>query len=42
MARVRVVEHIAEGLSKGVDLTPLPLDPEIRRLAREVMGIETP
>ena len=42
MARVRVVEHIAEGLSKGIDLSPPPLDPEIRRMAREVMGIEIP
>jgi polyphosphate kinase 2 (PPK2 family) len=42
MTRVLVTEHVVERLSKGVDLTPPPLDPEIRRLAREVMGIEVP
>lgn len=40
VARVGAIGHLVEGLGAGVDTEPPPLDPELRRLAREVLGVE--
>lgn len=42
MARVMVAEHVADCLAEGVDLKPPPLDPVIRQMAKDIMGIELP
>jgi polyphosphate kinase 2 (PPK2 family) len=42
MARVAVAEHIVDCLSDGVDLTPPPLDPVLRQMAKDVLGIDVP
>ncbi len=42
MARVRVAEHVVNCLSEGVDLTPPELDPAIRQMAHDVLGIDVP
>ncbi|NBB81882.1 MAG: polyphosphate kinase [Alphaproteobacteria bacterium] len=38
--RVAAIRHIVDALGRNVDTTPPPLDPEIARAAREVLGIE--
>jgi hypothetical protein len=35
-----LVERVAEDLADGVDLAPPPLDPELARLARELLGVD--
>jgi polyphosphate kinase 2 (PPK2 family) len=40
IARLALVERVAEDLADGVDLAPPPLDPELARLARELLGVD--
>lgn len=42
MTRVLVAEHVAGRLADGVDLKPPPLDPVIRQMAKDIMGIDLP
>jgi AMP-polyphosphate phosphotransferase len=39
VARITCLEKIADTLSQGVDLTPPPLAPELRRLAEASLGV---
>lgn len=38
-ARLRCLELVAEGLAQDVDLTPPPLDADLRRLAQDALGV---
>lgn len=37
--RVRLLEIVTAALGRGVDLSPVPLDPETLRLAADVIGV---
>ena len=37
-ARIAVLTAVADQLEKGVDMKPLPVDPEIRKIAEAALG----
>ncbi len=38
--RLFILDHVAEHFSKGVELTPQPLDSSVKLLVRDVLGVE--
>lgn len=41
-ARIAAIETVVGALSRGVDLSPRPISPDLARAAREALGLEVP